>query len=153
MALSTNSVAASVEPVIQQQFFTLSPMNGQEPFAGAAGGLDARTAAHSILSDTPTTTSMLAALHDSFTAGGPLDTGAPDSYMTMGYVDTGAPHDEGMVGVGGMFGDYSTGTSFDVPTFTPQDLGLSTDASSVGPPSSRSSPEQKNEAVKDETSS
>jgi regulatory factor X len=36
VALSTNSVAASVEPVMQQQFFTLSPMPGQESFSAAS---------------------------------------------------------------------------------------------------------------------
>ena len=63
VALSTNSVAASVEPVVQQQFFSLSPMPGQESFPNT-------TMAH-----TPTTTSMLAALQaDSF--AGTLDPAA-----------------------------------------------------------------------------
>ncbi|KAI5124971.1 hypothetical protein M0805_007397 [Coniferiporia weirii] len=136
VALSTNSVAASVEPVIQQQFFTLSPMQGQDQFS--AGG-----PAHAILNDTPTTTSMLAALHDTF-GNGSLDAGSADSYMTMGFVDPSASHDAGM------FGEYTTGTGFDVPAFTPQDLGLGSDASSVHS-SEHSSPEQPESApVKDE---
>lgn len=144
MALSTNSVAASVEPVIQQQFFTLSPMNGQE-YAGPTPS--------TMLSETPTTSSMLAALHESFSAG-PLDPNNTDSYMSMNFVDpTNAPHDDGMTNVNGMFGDFS-GPSFDVPTFTPQDLGLNADAASVHTASSdHSSPEQKHDAVKDEKSS
>jgi len=65
VALSTNSVAASVEPVMQQQFFTLSPLAGQDGFPGA---LD--RAAHSLMAThTPTTTSMLAALNDPFPPG------------------------------------------------------------------------------------
>ncbi|KAG8900020.1 hypothetical protein FRB99_006295 [Tulasnella sp. 403] len=76
VALSTNSVQASVEPVMQQQYLSLSPMPGQE-FTGAA------TASSSVLPSmpshphhasitaqlmdhTPTTSSMLAALHDSY---------------------------------------------------------------------------------------
>lgn len=144
VALSTNSVAASVEPVIQQQFFTLSPMNGQE-YTGAAQT--------TMLSETPTTSSMLAALHESFSAG-PLDPHSADSYMSMGFVDpTNPSHDEGMPNVNGMFGDFG-GPSFDVPSFTPHDLGLNNDASSVHSASSgHSSPEQKNDSVKDEKSS
>ena len=134
VALSTNSVAASVEPVIQQQFFTLSPMQGQDAFGGAAG--PSGTTGHSIMNETPTTSSMLAALHDTFGAN-TLDTGAPDSFMTMGFGDpsvTVSHHDGGNT----MFGDYGAGTPFDVPSFTPQELGLS-DASSVHSHSSAAS--------------
>ncbi|EJD01155.1 uncharacterized protein FOMMEDRAFT_169330 [Fomitiporia mediterranea MF3/22] len=120
VALSTNSVAASVEPVIQQQLFTLSPMQGQENYNAAGHG-----GAHSILNDTPTTSSMLAALHDSFGGSG-LDAGAFDSSMSMNFVDpSSVSHDSGM------FSDYNSSSAFDVPTFTPQDLGLNSDAASV----------------------
>ncbi|THH11732.1 hypothetical protein EW145_g448 [Phellinidium pouzarii] len=134
VALSTNSVAASVEPVIQQQFFTLSPLQSQDQFA--PGG-----SAHTILGDAPTTSSMLAALHDPF-GNGPLDASAADSYMAMGFGDPNATHDAGM------FGEYGTGTAFDVPGFTP--LGLNGDASSVHS-SEHSSPKQLDSTpVKDE---
>lgn len=146
VALSTNSVAASVEPVIQQQFFTLSPMTGQEPFPNPG--------AHSILNDTPTTSSMLAALHESF-SGGPLDAASnsfnSDSYVSMSYVEPNGTHDEGMSNVGNMFGDYNPTASFDVSSFTPDLAGMGTDR--VAPPSSsseHSSPEHKGESVKDE---
>lgn len=147
VALSTNSVAASVEPVIQQQFLTLSPMTGQEPFPNAG--------THSILNDTPTTSSMLAALHESF-PGGPLDSTSTsfnsDSYVSMGYVDPNAAHDEGMTNVGNMFGDYNPAASFDVSSF-PHDLaGINTDSIAPPPPSSEhSSPSQKSDSVREES--
>ncbi|CAE6439465.1 hypothetical protein ACGC1H_000790 [Rhizoctonia solani] len=64
VALSTNSVAASVEPVIQQQFFSMSPMGEQDHLAPPdfANAMDTRMQNHL----TPTTSSMLAALNDSF---------------------------------------------------------------------------------------
>lgn len=144
VALSTNSVAASVEPVIQQQFFTLSPMQGQEQFGGGTAG------AHAMLGDGPTTSSMLAALQDPF-AGSALDpSGATDPYMAMGFgVDHSGAHDSS-----GMFGEYGAGGAFDVPGFTPHDLGLNSDAASVhSHASEHSSPEQGDpvsSSVKDE---
>ncbi|KAL5507973.1 hypothetical protein ACEPAH_5591 [Sanghuangporus vaninii] len=147
VALSTNSVAASVEPVIQQQLFTMSPMQGQEQYVTGATG----PAGASILNDTPTTSSMLAALHDSFGGNGLDATGAFDSGMSMSFVDpSGVSHDAGM------FGDYGSGNAFDVPAFTPQDLGLNSDAASVhsnaSEHSQHSSPETNLAApVKDET--
>jgi regulatory factor X len=110
VALSTNSVAASVEPVMQQQFFSLSPMAGQESF-GPTGH---------VLAHTPTTSSMLAALQqDSFHTGGGLDhTSASqfggDAYSGMGgFIDNmdtagsaGVVVDDG--GAAGLFGDYSS---------------------------------------------
>lgn len=119
VALSTNSVAASVEPVIQQQFFTMSPMQGQEQYV-------ASTAGHSVLGETPTTSSMLAALHDSFGNTG-LDASGFDSGMTMGFVDPGPVSQDN----GSIFGDYSSGNAFDVSSFGPQDLGINSDAASV----------------------
>ena len=126
VALSTNSVAASVEPVIQQQLFTMSPMQGQEQYVTGATGPAGGAGPHAILNDTPTTSSMLAALHDSFGGNGLDATGAFDSSMSMSFVDpSGVSHDAGM------FGDYGSGNAFDVPAFTPQDLGLNSDAASV----------------------
>lgn len=62
VALSTNSVAASVEPVIQQQFLSLSPGPNQFP-----GGLGAHLDPHHHgLAHTPTTSSMLSALNDPY---------------------------------------------------------------------------------------
>ncbi|KAL5530139.1 hypothetical protein ACEPAF_6396 [Sanghuangporus sanghuang] len=147
VALSTNSVAASVEPVIQQQLFTMSPMQGQEQYVTGVTG----PAGASILNDTPTTSSMLAALHDSFGGNGLDATGAFDSGMSMSFVDpSGVSHDAGM------FGDYGSGNAFDVPAFTPQDLGLNSDAASVhsnaSEHSQHSSPETNLAVpVKDET--
>ena len=134
MALSTNSVAASVEPVIQQQFFTLSPMQGQDAFGGTTG--PAGTAGHSIMNETPTTSSMLAALHDSFGASS-LDASASETFISISFGDPSVAvthHD----GAATMFGDYGAGTPFDVPAFTPQELGMS-DASSVHSHSSTAS--------------
>lgn len=161
--MSTNSVAASVEPVIQQQFFTLSPMGGQDgahanPGAAYPGG---------ILNDTPTTSSMLAALHDSFASGG-LDGGAGgggaggfvnDFNVPMGFVDSQANGGGGVSeqgGMDGMFGDFGVGgTPFEVPPFTPSDLGVSNDGSSStghgSSPAHSSSPGHSDQQIKDET--
>ncbi|KAF4574591.1 hypothetical protein EYR36_005939 [Pleurotus pulmonarius] len=124
VALSTNVVAASVEPVMQQQYFSMSPMAGQESF----GAMDVRP---SIM--TPTTSSMLAALQsDSFP--GSLDatgSGFDSGYGSLSsYMDPVAPQDDSIPSVhqqGLSFPDFSGGqTSFDVTTFTPQDLGIGT---------------------------
>ena len=104
---------------MQQQYFSLSPMAGQESF-GAGGH---------VLAHTPTTSSMLAALQqDSFHAG--LDHGSTsqfggDAYNGMGgFIDnmdtagsTSVIVDDG--GGPGLFSDYS-GSGFD--TFGAGDL-------------------------------
>jgi len=119
VALSTNSVAASVESVIQQQFFSLSPMPGQESFQ--TGNPSAA------MSHTPTTSSMLAALqHDAFPPSS-LDPSSgsfnPDSYASLSFMDsTGSAEGTGM-----SFTDFSTGASastFDMNAFTNGDLGI-----------------------------
>ena len=139
VALSTNSVAASVEPVVQQQFFSLSPMPGQESFPDT-------TMAH-----TPTTTSMLAALQaDSF--AGTLDPAAttfgPDAFGPLSYLDGAASQDDLSVHASALsFHDYGSST-FEVPAFTPQDLGIS---ASGTPPSASSEPDNEPEPVKSES--
>ncbi|KAH9936953.1 hypothetical protein B0H21DRAFT_758272 [Amylocystis lapponica] len=149
VALSTNSVAASVEPVIQQQFYSLSPMAGQESFGNP---LDVRP--HQAMPHTPTTSSMLAALqHDSF-ASGSLDpsttTYGSDAFGSLSYMDTSPSHDDTMASHSSSlsFPDYVSGpTSFDVAAFTPQDMGIS---ASGTPPSASNSPDNESEAVKSE---
>jgi len=95
---------------MQQQFFSLSPMAGQESF-GPTGH---------VLTHTPTTSSMLAALEqDYFHAGGGLDHNATsqfggDAHSGMGeFIDnmdtagsTSVVVDDGATG--GLFGDYSS---------------------------------------------
>ena len=127
---------------MQQQFFTLEPMVGQEAFGPH---LDARPS--HVLSHTPTTSSMLAALqHDSYPSG-PLDPTSTayhtDTYGLPSYMDTSAPHDDPLSAVhqsGLAFPDYVSGpgSSFDVTAFTPQDLGM--------PPSAPSANESEHEA-------
>jgi regulatory factor X len=125
VALSTNSVAASVEPVMQQQYFTLSPMAGQESFSS----MDVRPS--QVMAHTPTTSSMLAALQaDPFPSGSlvsPTQGFNPDAYGPLSYMDTSTPTDESIPAVhssGLPFPDFSSSTnSFDVGAFTPQDLG------------------------------
>jgi regulatory factor X len=125
VALSTNSVAASVEPVMHQQFFSLSPMAGQESF----GSLDVRP--QHLMANTPTTSSMLAALqHDSYGSGS-LDPSASafntDAYGPMSYMDT-ATQDDGLASghqPGLSFSDFAgPGSTFDVSSFTSQELGI-----------------------------
>jgi regulatory factor X len=122
VALSTNSVAASVEPMMQQQFFSLSPMPGQESFSN----MEVRSS-QQVMSHTPTTSNMLAALQQEPFHGGSLDPSAhfgPDAYS---YMDTSAPSDDGLPNPAGLFSDYVSGNpgSFDVAAaFTPQDLSM-----------------------------
>ena len=149
VALSTNSVAASVEPVMQQQFFSLSPMAGQESFSNTT--LDVRPAA--AMANTPTTSSMLAALQADTFSTGTLDPSATtfgaDAFGSLSYLDsTSTPEDALSVHTSGLsFPDYSSG-NFDVPAFTPQDLGIS---ASGTPPSASSEPENESESVKSES--
>lgn len=99
---------------MQQQYFSLSPMAGQESF-GPTGH---------VLAHTPTTSSMLAALHqDGFLTGAGLDHSSAsqfgsDAYSGMGgFIDnmdtagsTGVVVDDGASA--SLFGDYS-GPGFD----------------------------------------
>jgi regulatory factor X, other len=119
VALSINSVAASVEPVMQQQFFSLSPMAGQENF----NSMDVRPPP---FAHTPTTSSMLAALQNDFPSSlDPANGGFSDN--GYGYMDTSAPQDDTLPAVhasGLAFPDFSApGNSFDVSGFS-QDLGM-----------------------------
>ncbi|KAJ6599059.1 hypothetical protein DFH09DRAFT_1129980 [Mycena vulgaris] len=145
VALSTNSVAASVEPVMQQQFFTLSPMAGQESF----NAMDVRP--QHLMAHTPTTSSMLAALQNDPFPSGSLDPSSSafnsDAYGSLSYMDTSASQDDSLPPVHQSslsFGDFSgSGNAFDVSGF-PQDLGMH----SSGTPSSE--PDNDPEPVKTE---
>ncbi|KAL4081873.1 hypothetical protein V8B97DRAFT_1862803 [Scleroderma yunnanense] len=126
VALSTTSVAASVEPVMQQQFFSLSPMAGQESF----NGMEVRSQQHAI-HRTPTTSSMLAALQQDPFPTGALDTSTPgfgsDAYGELNYMNASVPSDDSISSVhqaGLSFSDYATANPFEVASFTPQDLSL-----------------------------
>jgi len=151
VALSTNSVAASVEPVMQQQFYGLSPMAGQESFGHQ---LDVP---HSVMTHTPTTSSMLAALqHDTFGAGS-LDptSGAfgADAFGSLTYMDTSSGQDDPMpVHSSSLsFPDYVSGsTAFDASAFAPQEIGIN--SASGTPPSTGSESDHSPEPVKTEAS-
>lgn len=127
VALSTNSVAASVEPVMQQQFFSMSPMAGQESFSS----MDVRPSA--MMAHTPTTSSMLAALqsNDPFapTSLDPANsTFNSDAFGTMSYMDPAGTPDDTLPPThqaGLAFADFtSPANSYDVPGFPHQDLSL-----------------------------
>ncbi|KAJ7368311.1 hypothetical protein DFH08DRAFT_1071042 [Mycena albidolilacea] len=131
VALSTNSVAASVEPVMQQQFFTLSPMAGQENF---------NSGPQHLMAHTPTTSSMLAALQNDAFPSGSLDPSSSafssDAYGSMGYMDTSASGQDDSLSAGAVhqsslsFGDFSgSGNGFD--GFA-QDLGMHTTGTPAG---------------------
>ncbi|GBE79452.1 hypothetical protein SCP_0206520 [Sparassis crispa] len=141
VALSTNSVAASVEPVMQQQFFL------SEDYSNS---LDVRPP----MANTPTTSSMLAALQqDTFGSLDPASSAfGSDAFGSLSYMDTSSTHDDSMpVHSSGLsFPEYVTGSgSFDVGAFTPQDLGVG--ASGTPPPSSSEpTPEEEPELVKSE---
>ncbi|KAF8450724.1 hypothetical protein L210DRAFT_3609019 [Boletus edulis BED1] len=140
VALSTNSVAASVEPVMQQQFFSLSPMAGQESFTPS----EARP-------QHATTSSMLAALqHDPFPTGA-LDASASgfnsDAYGGLNYMDTSVSPEDSIPSVhqaGLAFSEYATANTFDVTPFSTQDLSLSGHASE---------PERETDTIKAEAAS
>ncbi|KAL0579697.1 hypothetical protein V5O48_002327 [Marasmius crinis-equi] len=114
VALSTNSVAASVEPMMQQQFFSLSPMAGQENF----NSLDVRP--QHLMAHTPTTSSMLAALQNDPFPAGSIDPSASfnsDGYGGLSYMDTSAANDASLPNVHSSdlaFNDFSSSVnSFD----------------------------------------
>jgi regulatory factor X len=139
VALSTNSVAASVEPVMQQQFFSLSPMAGQESFTSS----EARP--QHPMNHTPTTSSMLAALQQDPFPGGALDASTSafnsDAYG-LNYMDTSVTPEDSIPSVhqaGLAFSEYATTNTFDVTPFSTQDLSL---------PSSE--PERETESIKTE---
>lgn len=126
VALSTNSVAASVEPMMHQQYFSLSPMAGQESF----GALDVRPS--HMMAQTPTTSSMLAALQQE-----PFPVGALDSTSSFGadafgsmssYMDTSVASQEDALGSGHQSGlnfpDFSNSSNpFDSTGYTSSELG------------------------------
>lgn len=132
VALSTNSVAASVEPVMQQQFFTLSPMAGQESFNGQ----------QHMMANTPTTSSMLAALQNDFPTGSldPASTAFNSDYSSLSYMDTTSSQDDSLppVHVSGLtFPDFSGASgSFDVAGFAAQDLNMHPPATPASEPES-----------------
>ncbi|CAE6392198.1 unnamed protein product [Rhizoctonia solani] len=140
VALSTNSVAASVEPVIQQQFFTMSDQDTLAP-PDFANAMDARMQNHL----TPTTSSMLAALNDSFPTS--LDASASafhhsGPYDSMGF---GQSSQTDLSNPG--FGDFAGPSGFDMASAFSQD--------SVPHPPSDGSPEPSSaaqEGVKNENS-
>ena len=117
---------------MHQQFFSLSPMAGQENF----GSLDVRP--QHLMANTPTTSSMLATLqHDSYGSGS-LDPGASafstDAYGAMSYMDTSATQDDGLTsGQSGLsFTDFAgPGSTFDVSSFTSQELGINPSGTST----------------------
>ncbi|KAG9317287.1 hypothetical protein JVU11DRAFT_1483 [Chiua virens] len=145
VALSTNSVAASVEPVMQQQFFSLSPMAGQESFTTT----EARP--QHAMNQTPTTSSMLAALQQDPFPTGALDASASgfnsDAYGGLNYMDTSVTPEDSIPSVhqtGLAFSEYATANTFDVTPFSTQDLSL---------PGNTSEPERETETIKAEGAS
>ncbi|CAE6461602.1 unnamed protein product [Rhizoctonia solani] len=144
VALSTNSVAASVEPVIQQQFFTMSPMGDQDNLAPPdfANAMDTRMQSHL----TPTTSSMLAALNDSFPAS--LDASASAFHHSGPYDNMGFGQSSQTDLTNPGFGDFTGAGGFDMASAFSQE-------SVPHPPSSAGSPEPSSaipEGVKNENS-
>lgn len=128
---------------MQSQYLTLSPMPGQESFPNP---LDVRPH-HGMAANTPTTSSMLAALqHEPFPATS-LESASftPDAFSSLSYMD--ATSQDGSLPVNNSelgFPDYVSGSStFDMSSFTPQDLGISAEAT---PPPSGSEPDTDSES-------
>lgn len=129
---------------MHQQFFSLSPMAGQENFNGAP----------QMMANTPTTSSMLAALQNDFPTGS-LDATSNafnSDYGSLSYMDTTAPQDDSIqpVHVSGLtFPDFSSaGGSFDVGGFGTQDLNVNMHSSNT--PSSEPEHDPQSEASKSE---
>ncbi|KAF9221975.1 hypothetical protein BS17DRAFT_784230 [Gyrodon lividus] len=142
VALSTNSVAASVEPVMQQQFFSLSPMAGQESFSTV------ESRPQHAMNHTPTTSSMLAVLQQDPFPAGALDASASgfnsDPYGGLNYMDTAVTPEDSIPSVhqaGLSFSEYATTNTFDVASFSTQELSL---------PGNATEPEREVESVKAE---
>lgn len=149
VALSTNSVAASVEPVMQQQFYSLSPMAGQESF-GHPPDVN-----HSGMTHTPTTSSMLAALQQDTFGSGSLDHASSafgaDAFGSLSYMDTSASQDDSMPVHSSTlsFPDYVSGANaFDATAFSHDIIS----SASGTPPSTGSEPDNSPEPVKTEAS-
>jgi len=110
---------------MQQQFFSLSPMAGQENF----NSMDVRP--QHLMAHTPTTSSMLAALQNESFPAGSMDPSAStfnsDAYGSMSYMDTSTSQDTSLQNVHSSdlsFPDFSvSGNSFDVASF-PQDMSM-----------------------------
>ncbi|KAG7096938.1 hypothetical protein E1B28_004337 [Marasmius oreades] len=125
VALSTNSVAASVEPMMQQQFFSLSPMAGQESF----NSIDVRP--QHLMAHTPTTSSMLAALQNDPFPAGSIDPSASfnsDGYAGLSYMDTSPSNETSLSNV-----HSSELSSFDFPPSGNFDVGFSTQEMNMQP--------------------
>ncbi|KAF8341398.1 uncharacterized protein EI90DRAFT_3116538 [Cantharellus anzutake] len=108
VALSTNSVAQSVDPLLQQQFLTLSPAN-----TGFTGGLDnsatngGQHVAHNGLGG-PHGNLLASAMHDPF---GPSPSSSyPYDSLGFGHMDTTGSGPGGASGLAG-FGDFTNGTT------------------------------------------
>jgi regulatory factor X len=134
--------------MMQQQFFTLSPMPGQESFSN----LEVRSS-QSAMAHTPTTSAMLAALQD-FPAGAMDSSSAfnSDAYSALAYMDTTAISQDDSVTPAQQssvsFPDYVAGSAnpFEVGAFTPQELGMTAHTPAA------SEPEHDSDVVKTEGS-
>jgi len=132
VALSTNSVAASVEPVMHQQYLTLSPMQGHEPFPN---GVDPRS--QHVMDQTPTSSSMLATINNDPFVAAPMDANGsqfhPNPYASLQYgpMDGSTAAADGLlqsmsgVSSGMPFTDFAqgAGSTFDMASFA-QEISL-----------------------------
>ena len=119
-------------------------MAGQESFTSEARPQHA-------MNHTPTTSSMLAALQQDPFPSGALDASASgfnsDAYGGLNYMDTSVTPEDSIPSVhqaGLAFSEYATTNTFDVATFSTQDLSL---------PANASEPERESETIKAEATS
>jgi len=133
---------------MQQQFFSLSPMAGQESF----NNMESRPAQH-VMNHTPTTSSMLAALQQDPFPAGALDASTSgfnaDAYGSLNYMDTSVQPEDAIPPVhqsGLSFSDYGAGNSFDVASFATQDLGMAPSTSGTNGEQEREAEPIKTEA-------
>ncbi|KAG9052819.1 hypothetical protein FS842_009204 [Serendipita sp. 407] len=156
VALSTNSVAASVEPVIQQQFFTLSPNMGAGADYATATGMGAAG-----LMDHAASSSMMAALNespyvqsDNSFPSSSLDAGSSSygagstfgSLDTMNFIDqahaSGLSGGDPLLGAGVGVGDMTFGDGgFDVSSFAQEFVMSATPGAAEGDSTSGSKQE------------
>ncbi len=107
VALSTNSVAQSVDPLLQQQFLTLSPANsgftGAFDTSASHGQHTTQNGAHGL--GVPSGAMLGSTIHDPF--GASPSSSYPYDSLSFGHMDTAGSGPSGMGG----FGDFANGTT------------------------------------------
>ncbi|KAG8831076.1 hypothetical protein FRC17_003707 [Serendipita sp. 399] len=150
VALSTNSVAASVEPVIQQQFFTLSPNMGAGAEYGAAPGMGSMMAALNespyVQSEASFPAGSLDASSSSYTASSTF--GSLDAMNFIDHQGQGLSGGDALLGAGVGVGDMTfSDAGFDVNSFAQEFVMSATPGAAEGESTSGSASKHESPAA------